>query len=84
MPSTAVYLPSTISRSVAGRVSSSSSVPSFFSSAHTDMVSAGMKKIRMYGNSPFNWSRFARLFRKKRSCQNAAAALSRMNSVRKT
>ena len=37
------------SRSVAGRVSSSSSVPSFFSSAHTDMVRAGRKRAGCRG-----------------------------------
>jgi hypothetical protein len=48
------------------------------------MLRAGRKKTRRYGNTSFSWSRFARLFRKKRGRQNAAAALSRINRVIKT
>ena len=84
MPTVATYLPSTISRSVAGRVNSSSAVPSRRSSDHTDMVRAGMNSSRRTGNTRLSWSRLARLSRKKRSCQKAAAALRKMNSVMKT
>ena len=84
MPSVAAYLPSTTSTSVAGSVSSSSSVPSFFSSAQTLMVSAGMKNSSRNGNTLLSCSRLARFCRKKRSCQNAAPALMKMNSVMNT
>ena len=49
MPSVARYLPRTTSRSVAGSVSSVSSVPSLRSSAQTLIVSAGMKNSSKYG-----------------------------------
>ena len=54
MPSTAAYFPSTTSRSVAGSVSSSSSVPCFLSSDQTPIVRAGTKKRRRYGKTLFN------------------------------
>ncbi len=84
MPRVAAYLPSTISRSVAGSVNSSSAVPSRCSSDQTDIVRAGMNNNNRTGNTPLSWSRFARLSRKNRSCQKAAAALRKMNSVMKT
>ena len=49
-----------------------------------DIVTAGTKKTSSSGNQPLSWSRLARLLRKKRCCQNAAAALRKMNSVMKT
>ena len=51
MPRVATYLPSTISRSVAGSVNSSSAVPSRRSSDQTDMVRAGMNSNRRTGNT---------------------------------
>ena len=84
MPRVAAYFPSTISSSVAGSVNSSSDVPSRRSSDHTDMVRAGMNSSSRTGNTWLSWSRLARLSRKNRSCQNAAAALRKMNRVMKT
>ena len=51
MPRVATYLPSTISRSVAGSVNSSSAVPSRRSSDQTDIVRAGMNSNRRTGNT---------------------------------
>ena len=51
MPRVAKYLPSTISRSVAGSVNSSSAVPSRLSSDQTDIVRAGMNSSRRIGNT---------------------------------
>ena len=84
MPSAARYLPRTTSRSWAGSVRSSSSVPCRRSSAHELMVIAGMKNSSRYGMYRLSWSRFARLLVKKTSCQNATHELMSTNSVMKT
>ena len=55
MAAAAAYLPITISKSVAGSVKSSSSVPCRRSSAQMLIVMAGMKKSMMYVNHLLSW-----------------------------
>ena len=59
------YLPSTTSKSLAGIVSSSSSVPWRRSSAQMLIVIAGMNTSMMNGSQRLSWSRFARLLREE-------------------
>jgi hypothetical protein len=84
IPRAARYLPKTTSRSWAGRVSKSSSVPWRRSSAHELIVIAGMNNKSRYGMYRFSSSRFARLLAKKMSCQKATHELMNTKSVMNT
>ena len=84
MATAARYLPSTTSKSPAGIVNSSSSVPWRRSSAQTLIVIAGMKTSRMNGSDLLSWSRLARLELKNSLGQKAANELSSTNTQMKT
>ena len=83
-PRAARYLPSTTSKSLAGSVSSSSSVPWRRSSAQMLIVIAGMNTSMMNGSHLLSWSRLARLLLKNSGGQNAASALSTTNTQMNT
>ena len=78
------YLPITTSRSRAGSVSSSSSVPRSRSRAQALMVTAGMKTSMIHGRTLLSWSRLARLALKKSLGQKAAKAESSTRAQMKT
>jgi hypothetical protein len=78
------YLPITMSKSAAGSVRSSSSVPCRRSSAQMLIVIAGMKTSMIRAICLLSWSRFARLATKNSCGQKAAADVSSTNRHKKT
>ncbi len=73
-----------MTKSVAGMVSSSSSVPCRRSSAQMLIAIAGMKTSITKGKYLLSWSRLARLALKKSFGQNAANTHSHTNTVMNT